>query len=85
MPVLRDALKKRGVDRAESFPKAAYDRLVEEAYRRAAACERDKLARYKPLFSEIETVADEVERLFRSSTNGPSAVKSILEFYRLLH
>ena len=55
--------------------------LIQEAYRRAAEMEKDKLARYGQLYKEIEIMAREIEAAFEDKSDVDPRIRSILEFH----
>ena len=82
--LIDERLKKSGLTEPQLTNEMLH-RLVEEAYRRAAEQERDNIARYGPLFKQIEVVADESAKVLRNDAAADGRVRRILEFGGVVH
>ena len=78
---LRIDLKERGFAQQSKIPDEVLVVLIQEAYRRAAERENDKLARYGQLYKEIEIIAREIEAAFEGQSDADPRIRSILEFH----
>ena len=81
---LREDLKDLGFYKQSDFPNGVMHVFTEEAYRRAAEREKDKLARYGRMYREIEIVAREIVAAFQGDDAADPRIKKILEFHHLI-
>ena len=82
--LLRIYLADKGFSAAESLPEPVCVTLIQEAYRRAADDEADKLARYGKYYRQIDTVANEVIAAMNRTPSADPRIKRILEFNKLM-
>lgn len=82
--LLRIYLEEKGSPVANSLPEPVCTTLIQEAYRRAADVEADKIARYGKYYREIDAVAGEVIAAMNKSPSADPRIKGILEFNKVL-
>ena len=82
--LLNEELTERGFSPDAPLPKKVLAACVEEAYRRAADVEDDKLARYGRMYREIEAVAGEIIGAASNERGSKSRVESILSFHGII-
>lgn len=80
---LRMELKNRGCVQQTAISDEVMSALIQEAFRRAADREKDKLARYGPMYEEIEFVGKEVDAAFDGKPDVDPRIRTILEFHQL--
>ena len=81
---LRVELKVRGCVRQSDISDEIMLVLIQEAYRKAAAREKDNHARYGRLYEEIESMGKEIDEAFEGNSDIDPRIKSILEFHQLI-
>ena len=74
----------RQFKRVDQIPDSVALSIVQEAWRKAAAKEKDGRARYGQFDKEVELAADSIVAAFEGSQNVDSRIQGILSFNRLL-
>jgi hypothetical protein len=82
--LLRIYLDEKGSPVAQNLSEPICTTLVQEAYRRAADAEADKVARYGKFYRQIDAIANEVIAAMDKSPSADPRIKSILEFNKLI-
>jgi hypothetical protein len=62
------------------LPDSVVTSIVQEAYQRAAAKEKDGRARHGVFYKELEYAAEQVVRVSRGDQDADSRIKGILDF-----
>ena len=78
--LLRIFLEERGFEGAQSFSNDTCSKLVQEAWRRTAELEPDKIARCGPFYRQLDMLAGETVAAIHGSPNADLRIRQILEF-----
>ena len=82
--MIRIHLEELGCPEFQTLPESALTAVVQEAYRRAAEPEPDKLARYGPHHEQLRLLSMEIAAALRKEPTADSRIRSILEWNRVI-
>lgn len=82
--MIRIHLEELGCPAFKTLPEPVLTAVVQEAYRRAAELEPDKLARYGPHHEQLRLLAGEVAAALRKEPSADARIRSILEWNRVI-
>lgn len=82
--MIRLHLEELGCAASKTLPEPVLTAIVQEAYRRAAEPEPDKLARYGRHHEQLRLLSAEIVAVLKKEPSADARIRSILEWNRLL-
>jgi hypothetical protein len=82
--LLRIYLDERELEDAKDIPEDVCLKIVQEAWRRAAESEKDKVARCGRFYRQLDALAGEMVNALHGIPTADSRIRNILEFSKLL-
>lgn len=82
--MVRLHLEELGCPEFKTLPEPVLTAVVQEAYRRAADPEPDKLARYGPHHERLRLLSREIAAALRKEPTAEARIRSILEWHRVM-
>jgi hypothetical protein len=82
--LVRIYLDEAGCREAKTLPEPVVAAVVQEAYRRAAEPEADKMARYGPHHQQLHSLSLEVAAAIKKEPTADARIRSILEWNHVI-